>query len=35
MPLEHVMLALPAGIRPSDFKKYARIFAKEVVPAFV
>lgn len=34
MPLEHVMLALPAGMRPGDFRKYAGIFADEVIPAF-
>jgi alkanesulfonate monooxygenase SsuD/methylene tetrahydromethanopterin reductase-like flavin-dependent oxidoreductase (luciferase family) len=34
MPLEHVMLALPAGMQPGEFKKYAAIFADEVIPAF-
>jgi alkanesulfonate monooxygenase SsuD/methylene tetrahydromethanopterin reductase-like flavin-dependent oxidoreductase (luciferase family) len=34
MPLEHVMLALPAGARPSAFRKYANVFAEEVIPAF-
>jgi alkanesulfonate monooxygenase SsuD/methylene tetrahydromethanopterin reductase-like flavin-dependent oxidoreductase (luciferase family) len=34
LPLDHVMLALPAGARPAEFKKYARIFAEEVIPAF-
>lgn len=33
-PLEHVMLAVPAGMRPTEFKKYASIFAEEVIPAF-
>ncbi len=33
-PLEHVMLAVPAGMPPSDFKRYATIFAEEVIPAF-
>lgn len=33
-PLEHVMLAVPAGMPPSQFKKYAGIFAEEVIPAF-
>lgn len=35
MPLEHVMLALPAGMAPSKFRKYAAIFAEEVIPAFI
>lgn len=34
IPLEHAMLALPAGMRPADFRKYAQIFADEVIPAF-
>lgn len=35
MPLEHVMLAIPAGMGPNAFRKYAAIFAEEVIPAFV
>jgi alkanesulfonate monooxygenase SsuD/methylene tetrahydromethanopterin reductase-like flavin-dependent oxidoreductase (luciferase family) len=34
VPLEHVMLAVPAGMPPSKFKKYASVFAEEVIPAF-
>jgi len=34
VPLEHVMLAVPAGMPPREFKKYANIFADEVIPAF-
>lgn len=33
-PLEHVMLAVPAGMPPGEFKKYAGLFAEEVIPAF-
>lgn len=33
-PLEHVMMALPAGMQPERFRKYAGIFAEEVIPAF-
>jgi len=34
IPLEHVMMALPAGMPPEKFKKYAKVFAEEVIPAF-
>jgi len=34
IPLEHVMMALPAGMAPEKFKKYAKVFAEEVIPAF-
>lgn len=34
VPLEHVMMTLPAGMPPAAFRKYADLFAREVIPAF-
>lgn len=34
IPLEHVMMGLPAGYSPMAFRKYAGVFAEEVIPAF-
>jgi probable F420-dependent oxidoreductase len=34
MPLEHFMMAMPAGLAPERFLDYARVFAEEVMPAF-
>jgi probable F420-dependent oxidoreductase len=34
MPVEHVILPMPAGLSPERFLHYARVFAREVLPAF-
>lgn len=34
IPVEHYMLMLPPGIPPEQFKPYAELFAREVIPAF-
>ena len=35
MPIEHIMMAMPAGLAPAKFVKYAEVFAREVIPAFL
>jgi hypothetical protein len=32
--VEHFMMMLPPGFPPSQFVKYAEVFANEVIPAF-
>jgi hypothetical protein len=32
--VEHFMMMLPPGIAPESFRKYAEVFAREVIPAF-
>ncbi len=34
IPVEHVMLTLPPGIPAERFRRYAELFAREVIPAF-
>jgi hypothetical protein len=34
MPIEHIMMAMPAGLAPATFVRYAEVFAREVIPAF-
>jgi alkanesulfonate monooxygenase SsuD/methylene tetrahydromethanopterin reductase-like flavin-dependent oxidoreductase (luciferase family) len=34
MPLEHVMMMMPAGLPAARFVEYAQVFANEVIPAF-
>jgi alkanesulfonate monooxygenase SsuD/methylene tetrahydromethanopterin reductase-like flavin-dependent oxidoreductase (luciferase family) len=34
MPIEHIMMAMPAGLAPAKFVKYPEVFAREVTPAF-
>lgn len=34
MPVEHVMLMMPAGLPAERFAAYAQLFADEVIPAF-
>lgn len=34
MPVEHVILSMPAGLSPDRFLHYAQVFAREVLPAF-
>lgn len=34
IPVEHIMLMLPPGIPPARFRRYAELFAREVIPAF-
>ncbi len=34
MPLEHVMMMMPAGLPTERFVEYAEVFANEVLPAF-
>ncbi len=34
IPIEHITLMLPPGLPPGQFKPYAELFAKEVIPAF-
>ncbi|UUO01818.1 LLM class flavin-dependent oxidoreductase [Mycolicibacterium novocastrense] len=33
-PVEHFTMMLPPGLPPSQFKPYAEVFAREVIPAF-
>jgi alkanesulfonate monooxygenase SsuD/methylene tetrahydromethanopterin reductase-like flavin-dependent oxidoreductase (luciferase family) len=33
-PVEHFMMMLPPGLPPAQFKPYAELFAREVMPAF-
>ena len=33
-PVEHIMLGVPPGLPAAQFKPYAELFAKEVIPAF-
>jgi alkanesulfonate monooxygenase SsuD/methylene tetrahydromethanopterin reductase-like flavin-dependent oxidoreductase (luciferase family) len=33
-PVEHFMMMLPPGLPPAEFRQYADVFAKEVMPAF-
>lgn len=33
-PVEHFMMMLPPGLPPAQFKPYAELFAREVLPAF-
>jgi hypothetical protein len=35
IPVEHVMLMLLPGLPPAQFKPYAEIFARDVIPAFL
>ena len=32
--VEHFMMMLPPGMAPESFRKYAEVFAREVIPAF-
>jgi alkanesulfonate monooxygenase SsuD/methylene tetrahydromethanopterin reductase-like flavin-dependent oxidoreductase (luciferase family) len=34
VPVEHFMMMLPPGLPPEQFKPYAEVFAREVMPAF-
>jgi alkanesulfonate monooxygenase SsuD/methylene tetrahydromethanopterin reductase-like flavin-dependent oxidoreductase (luciferase family) len=34
MPLDHVMMMMPAGLPAARFVEYAQVFANEVIPAF-
>lgn len=34
MPVDHVMMMMPAGLPPARFVEYAGLFAREVLPAF-
>jgi alkanesulfonate monooxygenase SsuD/methylene tetrahydromethanopterin reductase-like flavin-dependent oxidoreductase (luciferase family) len=34
IPVEHVMMTLPPGIPAEEFRPYADLFAREVIPAF-
>lgn len=34
MPLEHVIMSLPAGLQPERFVHYAQLFADKVMPSF-
>jgi len=34
IPVEHVMFMLPPGIAPEKYKKYAQLFADQVMPEF-
>ncbi|MDB5970408.1 MAG: class flavin-dependent oxidoreductase [Hydrocarboniphaga sp.] len=34
VPVEHFMMMLPPGLPPAQFKPYAEVFAKDVMPAF-
>ncbi len=33
-PIDHFMMMLPPGMPPESFRKYAELFATEVIPAF-
>ncbi len=33
-PVEHFIMMLPPGLPPAQFKPYAEVFAREVIPAF-
>lgn len=34
IPVEHIMMAVPPGLPVDQFKPYAEVFAREVLPAF-